>query len=65
MDKVRPKLVIPLHWDKFFSPLYGPVRGLPRLFEDTGLSMHLLARYCAGAGVDCVVQLPLTTVTLP
>lgn len=64
IDKVRPELVIPLHWDKFFSPLYGPVRGLPRLFEDTGLTMHLLAAYCAEAGVDCCVQLPLTSLTL-
>ena len=64
IGKTQPKLVIPLHWDKFFSPLYGPVRGLPRAFEDTGMSMHLLASYCAEQKVDCVVQLPLTTLTL-
>ena len=65
IDKVQPALVIPLHWDRFFSPLYGPVRGLPRLFEDTGASMHLLAQHCAEAGADCLVQLPLTSITLP
>ena len=64
VDKVHPELVIPLHWDKFFSPLYGPVRGLPRRFEDTGVSMHLLAAHCAEAGVDCCVQLPLTSITI-
>ena len=64
VGKTRARLVIPLHWDKFFSPLYGPVRGLPRLFEDTGASLHLLASRCAADGVDCVLQLPLTTLTL-
>lgn len=64
IDKVRPQLVIPLHWDKFFVPLYGPVRGMPRLVEDTGRSMHLLAAHCAERGTDCVVQLPLSTLTV-
>lgn len=64
VDKVNPKLVIPLHWDSFFVPLYGPVRGQPRLAEDTGLSMHLLAAHCARRGIDHMVQLPLSTVTL-
>ena len=64
VDKTAPKLVIPLHWDKFFVPLYGPVRALPRLVEDTGLSMHLLSAHCAERGTDCVVQLPLSTITL-
>ena len=64
IDKVQPRLVIPLHWDRFFVPLYSPVRGMPRLVEDTGLSMHLLAAHCAERGADCVVQLPLSTLTL-
>lgn len=64
VDKVQPGLVIPLHWDKFFSPLYGAVRGLPKPFEDTGLSMHLLASHCAETDTSCCVQLPLTSLTL-
>lgn len=64
VDKVQPGLVIPLHWDKFFSPLYGAVRGLPKPFEDTGLSMHLLAAHCAETDTPCCVQLPLTSLTL-
>ena len=64
VDKTKPALVIPLHWDKFFCPLYGAVRGMPRVADDTGLSMHLLAAHCAAVGTDCVVQLPLTTLTL-
>ena len=64
VDKVSPKLVIPLHWDNFFVPLYGPVRGQLRKMEDTGLSMHLLAAHCAERGIDHLVQLPLTSMTL-
>jgi hypothetical protein len=64
VDRTKPALVIPLHWDKFFCPLYGAVRGMPRVADDTGLSMHLLAAHCAAVGTDCVVQLPLTTLTL-
>ena len=64
MTKVSPKLVIPLHWDNFFVPLYGPVRGQLRKMEDTGLSMHLLAAHCAERGIDHLVQLPLTSMTL-
>ena len=64
VDKTAPKLVIPLHWDSFFVPLYGPVRVLPRFFEDTGRSLHLLASHCAERGVDYLVQLPLTSLSL-
>ena len=61
LDKARPAVVIPVHWDNFFSPLYGKVRPLPRSGEDTGESMRLLAQNCARRDIRCVVQLPLTS----
>ncbi len=61
VDKVRPEVVVPVHWDHFFAPLYGDVKGMPSKFENTGRSMHLLAERCARSGVHCVVQLPLTS----
>lgn len=64
VDKVAPKLVIPLHWDNFFVPLYGPVRVYMRRMDDTGLSLHLLAAHCTERGIDHIVQLPLTSMTL-
>lgn len=64
VEKVQPELVIPIHWDNFFKPLYGPVVGMPKLFEFTGKTMHELAEYCAARDVRCLVQMPLTSVDI-
>ncbi len=64
VDKVRPSLVIPLHWDHLFKPLYGPVLGQPKKFEFTGQSMFELAEACAERDICCVVQLPLTSIEI-
>ncbi|MBR1560090.1 MAG: MBL fold metallo-hydrolase [Clostridia bacterium] len=64
VDKVRPHTVIPIHWDDFFSPLAKPVRGMPRFIEDTGRSLRILGDYCGARGINCLVQLPLTSVEL-
>lgn len=64
LDKVKPELVIPLHWDHLFKPLYGPVLGQPKKFEFTGQSMHELAAACAEREICCAVQLPLTSMEL-
>lgn len=61
VDKVKPKVVVPIHWDNFFAPLYGPVRGMPRFIEDTGEALRRLAEYCAALNVACVVQPPLSS----
>ena len=61
VDKTQPRIVVPVHWDNFFSPLYGDVKGLPPLFENTGKSMRLLAHHCAGTNISCIVQMPLTS----
>ena len=61
VDRTHPRLVIPIHWDNFFSPLYGVPSGMPWYGDDTGESMRLLAAHCRSAGVDCAVQLPLTS----
>ena len=62
VEKTRPKLVIPLHWDNFFSPLDRPAAGMPRFIEHTGRGFYRLALYCERHGVDCLVQLPRTSV---
>ena len=64
VEKVKPGLVVPLHWDNFFTPLYGPIVQLPKMFEFTGKSMHKLAVACAERDVPCVVQMPLTTMEI-
>ena len=64
IGKSRAELVIPIHWDNFFSPLFGKTKGLPPFFEDTGASMRFLSDYCAANHVQCCVQLPLTGMIL-
>lgn len=62
VEKVRPRLVIPLHWDNFFSRLDRPIVGMPRLVEKTEVVFFKLARACEARAVDCLVQMPRTSV---
>ena len=62
--KVCPRLVIPVHWDNFFVPLTKPVKGMPKLIEHTDVVFDKLMRYCETHGVELLVQLPRTSVTL-
>lgn len=60
LEKVKPELVIPVHWDHFFCPLYGEIKGQPKMMENTGKSLHELARYCFEHDIRCVIQPPLS-----
>ena len=62
VEKVDPNLVIPIHWDNFFSPLTEPVVGMPKLIEKTEVVFFRLAQYCAANGRNCLVQIPGTSV---
>lgn len=64
IGKLHPQLVIPVHWDNFFSPLTKPVRGMPRLIEKTEVVFYKLARYCEEHGINCLVQIPGTSVEI-
>ena len=64
IEKVDPKLVIPVHWDNFFSPLTKPVVGIPRLIEKTEVALWRLVRACEARGVDCAVLPPRASITL-
>ncbi|MBQ6595798.1 MAG: MBL fold metallo-hydrolase [Clostridia bacterium] len=61
-EKVRPSLIIPIHWDNFFSGLDRPVTGMPWLIERTETAFYRLARYCERRGISCLVQIPRTSV---
>lgn len=58
--KVGAKLIIPIHWDNFFSRLDRPIKGMPRFVEKTEVTLFKLARYCGARGIGCVLQLPGT-----
>lgn len=64
VEKTGPECIIPIHWDNFFRPLSKPVRAIPWPIDDTGKSMRILADYCAAHRIQCLVQLPLTTIDL-
>lgn len=60
IEKVNPKLVVPIHWDNFFKTLRKPVTGMPHLMENTEASMNYLAKYCAITNRKMIVQIPLS-----
>lgn len=64
IGKLRPGLVVPIHWDNFFSPLTRPVTGMPRLADRTEIGFYKLAGYCEKNGIDCLVQLPGTGIEI-
>ena len=33
VEKTKARLVIPVHWDNFFSPLEKPIKGMPDVIE--------------------------------
>ena len=63
-QKVKPKLVIPLHWDNFFVRLKKPAEGMPHVIEPTGESFFRLMRHCEEEGINCLVQLPRTSIEI-
>jgi L-ascorbate metabolism protein UlaG (beta-lactamase superfamily) len=45
VGRVKPKLVIPIHWDDFFSPLSENLEAPPKFVDDTSVALdYLIAR---------------------
>lgn len=59
IGKGTPKMVIPIHWDNFFRPLFAPSYQTPKFLEDTNAALYELASYCGEHDVPCTVLLPL------
>lgn len=64
LDKTKPSVVIPIHWDHFFLPLYGKTRGLPRIADNTEKSLSLLNTECLHRNIRCCILQPLNCLTL-
>ena len=64
IDKVRPDLVIPIHWDNFFRSLSRPPKGMPFFIENTEKSLSILKTECRKRGVKFFVQKPLETLEI-
>ncbi len=64
IEKVSPDLVIPIHWDNFFSGLDKPIEGMPEFVEKTEIVFFKLAKYCESHDVNCLVQIPRTSIEI-
>lgn len=42
---LRPRVVIPIHWDNFFQPLARPLEFLPRIADHSPRSLQRLIDY--------------------
>lgn len=58
VEKVKPALILPLHWDNFFTPLDTSVKGMPKLMENTSQSLFELTKYCEDHKVSFTLLLP-------
>lgn len=64
VEKTGAKLVIPIHWDNFFSPLDRPIKGMPHVVENTGVVFFKAAKYCEAHGVNFLIQYPRTSIEI-
>ena len=64
VEKTGAKLVIPVHWDNFFSPLDRPIVGMPHIVENTGEVFFKAAQYCESHNVDFLIQYPRTSIRI-
>lgn len=64
VEKTGAKLVIPIHWDNFFSPLDRPIEGLPHIVDNTGVIFFKAAQYCELHDVHFLVQYPRTSIEI-
>ena len=55
LNMLKPKVVIPVHWDDFFQPLNQPLQFLPRLADDTPKSLNLLIQAAETQGTKVVL----------
>ncbi len=62
--KTKPQLIIPLHWDNFFSRLDVPAKGMIPLVEKTEVVFFKVAKYCEAHNISFVVQIPRTSVEI-
>ena len=63
-EKTNARLIIPIHWDNFFSSLEQPIIGMPELIEKTEVVFFKLARYCEEHDVNLLIQYPCTSIEI-
>ena len=64
VEKTKAHLVIPVHWDNFFSPLDQPIEDMPDFLEKSELVFFKAAKYCEAHQVNFLIQYPCTNIDL-
>lgn len=64
VDKVQPSLVIPVHWDNFFTPLFDETKWCTRILENPENAIAQAREYCEAKGIRFYRQMPLECVQL-
>ena len=64
VTKTNSRLVIPVHWDNFFSPLDKPIEELSEHVEKTDVAFFKTAKYCEMHDVNFLIQYPCTSIEL-
>ena len=64
VEAVGAKLIIPVHWDNFFSPLYYPIEEMPEYIERSDMVFFKVGTYCAYNHVHFLIQYPCTSIEL-
>lgn len=59
VDKVQPGLVIPVHWDNFFTPLFDKRKWCTGVLDDPENSIREARTYCESKGIRFQRQMPL------
>lgn len=64
VEKTGAHLVIPIHWDNFFSPLDRPIEDMPDFLEKSELVFFKAAKYCEEHDVNFLIQYPGTSIDI-
>ena len=65
IGKLKPRLLVPIHWDNFFSPLSKPLQLFPRLADNSPKSLHLAIDAAQKQGADVVMMTTSGSLGLP
>ncbi len=64
VEKAKPHLVIPIHWDNFFSPLDRPIKDMPVFLKNPELVFFKTAKYCEAHKINFLIQYPCTAIDI-
>ena len=64
VEKTKARLVIPVHWDNFFSSLESPIVDMPDVVERSEEVFFKLGRFCETHGVNLLIQYPCTSMEI-